>query len=245
MLSRKSILLASLLLASHGSATAVSLSADSVSACLGLSTCTVASATLAATPAPGAVIAEQGFLGLRGIGVAFSEVGNPLRRPEIQGDSFMGLIEGLTISFAVPQLVSSIGIGHLQNPDLFPTDAQEIASITAFGSLGSATLTLQSIKSTGDLGEGFLVNDSSLFSELLRLDTNTGEFVIHDPFERLGPINRIVFSSPDTPTPAGDNSDFSVTLVQTAAIPEPSTAWLMLPGALALGVLARRAKKSA
>jgi PEP-CTERM motif len=232
MHARRSIWVSSLLLVACSAASALEISAATASACFGLSTCSLGGATLTAAPGPIATIAEQNLLGLRGIGVAFAAVGNPLRQPEIQGDPFAGSTESLTISFASPQRVTAIGIGHLQNPDLFSTDAREIASISAFGALGTATLNIQSISMIGGLGTGFLASDASLFGELVRLDAGTGEFRVLAPFAKLGPIDKFVFTAPNTPTAGGDNSDFSVTLIQTQAVPEPATMRLMLMGLL-------------
>lgn len=227
------------MLYSH-SASATTLTASTISSCFGSATCIVGSATISATPAPGATITEQNLLGLRGIGVAFAIVGDPLRQPEIQGDIFNGQTEGLRITFSTPQTLSQVGIGHLANPDLFSTDAQEIASVTAIGTLGTATLTLQSLSNTGGLGTGFIVNDTSLFTQVSRLSTNTGEFLIANPFSNLGYINSLQFFAPNTPTATVDNSDFSVTLVQTAAVPLPSSGLSLAIAVLALGRFLRR-----
>jgi len=240
----RAILLASTLTILFSQASsAVTLTPDSVSSCYGSQTCNVGGATLSAQPSPSAQFAEQTLLNLRGIGVAFAEVGDPLRQPEIQGDLFGGQSEGVRIEFGSPQTLSHIGIGHLANPDLFGADAMEVANITAMGSLGTATLTLQSVSNTGGLGSGFLVNDTSLFSNIVRQDVSSGEFLISDPFSSLGSISSLLFFASDTPTTGADNSDFSVTLVQTTPVPLPATSLLLLAAMTFLSLFLQRNRR--
>lgn len=223
-----SLLTAFCLTAASGSS-AQSINEATYRQCLGKAACVIDSATISARPVPNAILSEQTLLNLNGLGVAFTEVGDPRRRPEIQGDPIGNLRESIVIDFSVPSVVNVIQIGHLQNPDEFPTDAQETAIIEATGLLGSATLEIQNLSNTGGLGTGgYRTNSLSLFSSLVRLSTDTGEFRIEDPFASLGPLTRLTFIAPDSPTDnsalgiANDNSDFSLTFLKSTTVPAPT-----------------------
>jgi hypothetical protein len=217
-----------------GQAGAVLINSASYTAagCLGAANCVIGSATLTAGPA-NATFDEQNFGGAQGLGISFINTGQP-RDPEIQGDK--GSVEQVAISFGTPQIVNEIDLAQFYNPVHFgPSEPNEIAQI--FNGLVLATLQVFDDSGT-HLALGF--DPGATFAQL---DTTAGLWQILNPFGNT-PISGLVFTAADTPTTT-DNSDYSIALLQTSAVPEPSTLSLIGLGLLGVGALRRWRRKGA
>ena len=75
------------------------------------------------------------------------------------------------------------------------------------------------------------------------MDIEGGIWQILNPFGSTA-ISSLVFQAANTPT-ATDNSDYTIALVETSDVPEPTTLGLLGIGLIDLGLAGRRFRRSA
>ena len=202
--------------------------------CLGAASCVIGGATLTAGPA-GATFSEQNFGGAQGLGINFVDTG-AARDLEIQGDPTGSTPEEVAISFAIAQVVNEIQLAHFYNPVHFgPSEPAEIAKI--FHDALLATLQVLD-DSGGHIAIGF--DPGATFTQL---DITGGLWQILNPFGSTA-ITSLVFQAANTPTDT-DNSDYTIALVQTSDVPEPTTFGLLGIALIGLGIAGRRRRRSA
>ena len=199
--------------------------------CLGATSCAIGGATLSAL-GPSATFDEQDFAGQKGLGISSDITSGQARDLEIQGDS--GSQEGVEIDFADPQIVTKIQLAHFYNPDAFASDPQEIAIITGDGLSG----TLQVLDNAGN----FILTGDLIGATPSLVDAGKGLWQLLNPFGSNA-ISALTLKAADTPKGA-DNSDYSIALVETSDVPEPTTLGLLGAGLIGIGVAARRARRS-
>ena len=108
--------------------------------------------------------------------------------------------------------------------------------------------TLQVIDNSG-LPSGFNASGFDAAAVIKQLSIPQGLWQILNPFGNT-PLSGLVFTAQDTPKPDNcaigpgcDNSDYSIALVQTSDVPEPTTLGLIGIGLLGLGAMTRRRRK--
>jgi hypothetical protein len=204
--------------------------------CLGAVSCVVGGATITAGPLR-ALLDEQDFRGQKGLGVDFVHTGQP-RDPEIQGDLTVVGQEQVSIKFGKnSQIVTDIQLAHFYNPDEFSGDPQEIAIISANG--GALSGTLQVLDNAGN----FIVTGDLNGLGVSLVNSFTGVWQLLDPFGDNA-ITSLSFTAANTPK-SGDNSDYTIALVQTSDVPEPTTLGLLGIGLLGLGMAGMRRRRRA
>ncbi len=214
-----------------GQAEAIVIDPTTYGGCLGLTSCSIGSATLSALPSGpgGATFDQQDFAGQKGLGINFINTGQA-RDPEIQGDN--GSVEEVSISFASAQIITTIQLAHFYNPDEFASDPQEIAIIT-----DAVSGTLQVLDNAGhyNLGGGLVGATATL------VDASKGLWQLTNLFGGQG-ITSLSFQADNTPKGA-DNSDYSIALIQTSDVPEPTTLGLLGIGLVSFGIFGKRRRR--
>ena len=102
--------------------------------------------------------------------------------------------------------------------------------------------TIQGLNDSGGPG-GFALTGALSGATVTQTSTDGGNWQLLNPFGNLA-ITSLLFTAADTPTDSGDNSDYSIKLVQTSDVPEPTTLGLLGIGLLALGIAGRRRRNS-
>src|SRR5262249_34126431 len=126
------------------------------------------------------------------------------------------------------------------NAELGNPEPDEIAQIFANAILAEA----QNQSGVG-VAPLFGFDPSATFTQL---SVPAGLWLITNPFSSTA-ISTLTFRAANTPSPADcvfpacDNSDYSIALVQTTNVPEPSTLSLIGLGLLSVGAMVRRRRK--
>ncbi|MEM0949357.1 MAG: VPLPA-CTERM sorting domain-containing protein [Pseudomonadota bacterium] len=200
--------------------------------CLGSASCTVGGFEVTANPA-GAVLSEQDFRGLSGLGVDGPTDGSGSRDNEIQ-PYLSEFIDVSLTGFGDDGIgISEIVLGHLYNPDEFSSDPIEIATINA--TLFDDTLSVITISSDNNnpLGFSFLGD-----ANVTRTSTFQGRFVITDLFSGQA-VKELRFSGNNAPF-GNDGTDYS--LVSISVVPLPAAGWMLIAGIGGLAAMKRRKK---
>lgn len=174
--------------------------------CVGRQTCAVGAFRLSAGPAP-AVLIDQGFRGLLGVGVALTDTAADRDR-EIQGALEAFGLEGETLVLVLdaPRAVARIEIGHLFNPAM-PGDPPEGAVIEGF--LAGRSVGAVRVVNLSESEGGYRAEGRNPEGTVQRLSSATGHFAIERPFG--SPVDRIAFTAPGVED--GDTSDYSLVSV--------------------------------
>jgi len=242
-----SLLAGSAIALSTASAQAASFTAqDAVNAgCVGQTNCTVSGFTLDVTKAgvdnPEITAKTEG--GIQGLGIARDASNLSFTDPN--GDPSGGEIdldEAFRVTFPAATILEQLQLSTLYQPGVFGDEVFEAAQITALDALGNLTATVATLTVQGDalaISTGGTVANISP-----SVEGSGGSYLISDLFGNLeiGGFVLEAFSQTagDGSTPSSfRNSDFTLTAVKTADVPEPGSVAALLGMGL-LGLLARR-----